>query len=91
MDTENAQDQQQAEPQQQEPVAEPKGEGIDYERLASILDGRQKANEESVLKGYFKEQGLTGEEMAQAISDTCTLLCAIPLQLYILRKISTET
>lgn len=61
--------QQQAEPQQQqqEPATEPKGESIDYERLASILDGRQKANEESVIKGYFKEQGLTGDEMAQAI------------------------
>lgn len=42
-------------------------QGIDYEKLASILDGRQRATEESVLKGYFKEQGLTGEEMAQAI------------------------
>lgn len=41
--------------------------GIDYDKLASILDGRQKATEESVLKGYFKEQGLSGEEMAQAI------------------------
>lgn len=42
-------------------------QGFDYEKLASILDGRQKATEESVLKGYFKEQGLTGEEMAEAI------------------------
>lgn len=40
---------------------------FDYDKLASILDGRQKATEESVLKGYFKEQGLTGEEMAQAV------------------------
>ena len=41
--------------------------GIDYERIANILDGRQRANEESVLKGYFREQGLTGDEMAEAI------------------------
>ena len=40
---------------------------IDYDKLASILDGRQKSTEESVLKGYFKEQGLTGDEVAQAI------------------------
>lgn len=40
---------------------------VDYDKLASILDGRMKATEESVLKGYFKEQGLSGEEMAQAI------------------------
>ena len=32
---------------------------IDYDKIASILDGKQKATEESVLKGYFKEQGLT--------------------------------
>ena len=40
---------------------------VDYEKLASILDGRMKATEESVIKGYFKEQGLSGDEMAQAI------------------------
>lgn len=40
---------------------------IDYEKIASILDGKQKATEESVLKGYFKEQGLTGDEMKSAI------------------------
>lgn len=43
------------------------GQGIDYERLASILDGRIKATEDSVLKGYLKEQGLTGDELAEAI------------------------
>lgn len=48
--------------------AQPKQEAIDYDKLASILDGRQKANEESVLKGYFKEQGITGDEAAQAIA-----------------------
>ena len=32
-----------------------------------------------------------GIQMAQAISDTCTLLCAIPLQLYILKSVSRET
>ena len=41
---------------------------VDYDKIASILDGRMKATEDSVLKGYFKEQGLTGDEMAQAIS-----------------------
>lgn len=40
---------------------------FDYEKLAGILDGRQRANEDSVLKGYFKQQGITGEEAAQAI------------------------
>ena len=50
--------------EQQEPQEQ---QGIDYDKLASILDGRMKATEESVLKGYFKEQGLTGDEMAQAV------------------------
>lgn len=51
----------------QEPQQQPQPQGVDYEKLASILDGRQQATEEKVLKGYFKEQGLTGDEMAQAI------------------------
>ena len=41
---------------------------IDYEKLASILAGRTAATEESVLKGYFKQQGITGEEAQQAIA-----------------------
>lgn len=40
---------------------------FDYDKIANILDSRQKANEESVLKGYFKQQGLTGDEMQKAI------------------------
>ena len=41
---------------------------IDYERIAQILEGKQAATEESVLKGYFKQQGLSKEEMEQAIT-----------------------
>ena len=41
---------------------------FDYEKLASIVNGKQTATEDSVLKGYFKQQGLSPEEMAQAIS-----------------------
>ena len=40
---------------------------IDYDKLSSIIDGKLKATEESVLKGYFKEQGMTGDEMKSAI------------------------
>ena len=40
---------------------------IDYDKLSGIIDGKLKATEESVLKGYFKEQGMTGEEMKSAI------------------------
>lgn len=41
---------------------------IDYDKLASIISGKQTATEETVLKSYFKEQGLSGEEMRQAIA-----------------------
>lgn len=41
---------------------------IDYDKIASIVEGKQKVAEDTVLKNYFKNQGLTGEEMAQAIS-----------------------
>lgn len=40
---------------------------IDYDRIAQIVAGKQSATEDSVLKGYFKQQGLSQEEMAQAI------------------------
>lgn len=43
-------------------------EGIDYEKLASLIDGKQKVTEDTVLKSFFKEQGLTGDEMKQAIN-----------------------
>lgn len=52
----------QAEPQQTaQPVA------IDYDKIASLVEGKQKVAEEQVLKGYFKQQGLSADEMASAI------------------------
>ncbi|MCD8025353.1 MAG: hypothetical protein LUF33_00005 [Clostridiales bacterium] len=41
---------------------------IDYEKLASIIKGKQTVTEDTVLKSYFKQQGLTAEEMAGAIN-----------------------
>lgn len=41
---------------------------FDYDKLASIIQGKQKVAEESVLKGYFKQQGLSQEEAGQAIA-----------------------
>ena len=35
--------------------------------------------------------GVLGIQMAQAVSDFCTLLCAVPLQLHILRSLSRES
>jgi hypothetical protein len=40
---------------------------FDYDKLASIVAGKQAVTEDSVLKGYFKTQGLTGDEMQKAI------------------------
>lgn len=41
---------------------------IDYERIAGLISGKQAAAEDTVLKSYFKEQGLTREEMQSAIA-----------------------
>lgn len=41
---------------------------FDYEKLASIINGKQSVTEETVLKSYFKQQGLSPEEMEQAIN-----------------------
>ena len=41
---------------------------FDYEKLASLIAGKQSVTEESVLKGYFKQQGLSKEQMDQAIA-----------------------
>lgn len=41
---------------------------IDYEKLSQIIAGKQSTTEDSVLKGYFKQQGLSKEEMDQAIA-----------------------
>lgn len=48
-------------------TAQPSQPTIDYDKIASIIEGKTKATEETVLKGYFKEQGLTGDEMKSAI------------------------
>lgn len=41
---------------------------FDYEKLAGIIAGKQSVAEETVLKNYFKQQGLSEEDMKQAIS-----------------------
>ncbi len=40
---------------------------FDYEKLASIITGKQSVTEDTVLKSYFKQQGLSQDEMKQAI------------------------
>lgn len=41
---------------------------IDYDKIAKIVEGKQSVTEDSVLKGYFKQQGLSQEEMTEAIA-----------------------
>ena len=41
---------------------------IDYDKIAQIVSGKQVATEDSVLKGYFKQQGLSADKMNQAIA-----------------------
>ena len=54
--------------QQQNNQQQTQSPEIDYEKLSQIIAGKQSVAEESVLKGYFKKQGLSKEEMEQAIS-----------------------
>lgn len=41
---------------------------FDYEKLASIIQGKQTVAEDTVLKNYFKQQNLSQDEMNQAIA-----------------------
>lgn len=41
---------------------------FDYEKLASIIAGKQSVAEDTVLKNYFKQQGLSEDEAKRAIS-----------------------
>lgn len=42
---------------------------IDYGKIQQMLNGTLAAKEDTALKAYFKQQGLTEEEMQQAIKD----------------------
>lgn len=41
---------------------------FDYDKLASLIQGKQNVAEDTVLKNYFKQQGLSQEEAGQAIA-----------------------
>lgn len=41
---------------------------IDYEKLASVIEGKKSVAEDTVLKNYFKQQGLSQDEMKAAIA-----------------------
>lgn len=60
--------QQQTEQQQQSSNASTTAPTFDYDKLANIISGKLAVTEDSVLKGYFKQQGLSQDEMTQAIN-----------------------
>lgn len=60
--------QQQNQPAQQNPQGQAQPPAFDYEKLASLINGKQSVTEDTVLKSYFKQQGLSADEMTQAIS-----------------------
>ena len=41
---------------------------FDYDKLAEIISGKQSESENTILKNYFKNQGLSKEEAEQAIA-----------------------
>lgn len=41
---------------------------FDYDKLAGLINGKQAVTEDTILKSYFKQQGLSQEEMNQAIN-----------------------
>ncbi len=52
------------------PQAEPKvTPEIDYDKLSALLDKRRSTAEQGVLKSYFEQQGLSGEEVSTAIAE----------------------
>lgn len=53
--------------QQQNVQSQQQAFTFDYEKLASIVAGKQTVTEDTVLKNYFKQQGLSQEEATQAM------------------------
>lgn len=41
---------------------------FDYQKLADLINGKQSVTEDTVLKNYFKQQGLSQDEATQAIA-----------------------
>lgn len=53
---------------QEPPAQQTQAPQFDYEKLAGIIAGKQSVAEDTVLKNYFKQQGLSEDDMKQAIS-----------------------
>ena len=64
----NQNQQQNQQNQQQNQQQNNNGGAIDYEKLASIVQGKQQVTEDTVLKSYFKQQGLSQEDAQKAMA-----------------------
>ena len=53
---------------QQAGAQPPTAPQIDYNKIKSMLEGTLSAKEDTALKAYFKQQGLSEDEMKQAIA-----------------------
>lgn len=42
---------------------------IDYDKIQGMIDSRNQRNEDSILKSYFQKQGLSEDEMSEAIKN----------------------
>lgn len=51
-----------------EPGAQVQQPQIDYEKMAEAIDKRTSQTTDNLLKGYLKQQGLTGEELNKAVN-----------------------
>ena len=51
-----------------QPSTTPSTVNIDYNKIEEMLNKRNSSQENSFLRGYLKEQGLTGEELNQAVA-----------------------
>lgn len=49
-------------------AAGPGGQMVDYAKIQQMLDGTLAAKEDTALKAYFRQQGLSQQEVEQAIS-----------------------
>lgn len=56
-----------SEPKNEPNLNNQNGAQIDYDKIQQMLTGTLKAKEDTALKAYFKQQGLSQEEVEQAI------------------------
>lgn len=55
-------------PQAQQSQQQAQAPAVDYDKIQKMLEGTLSAKEDTALKAYFKQQGLSQEEMGQAIA-----------------------